>query len=79
MFIADPDSFDLVITDQTMPHLTGMELTDMMLKIRPDIPVILSSGLNETLLKGQINDAGIRKFLTSGKMKVYLIQNLDPF
>ncbi|MCK5517231.1 MAG: response regulator, partial [Desulfobulbaceae bacterium] len=64
LFQTAPDSFDLVITDQTMPHLTGMELTDRMLEIRPDLPVILSSGLSETILKGQKDETGIRKFLT---------------
>ncbi len=39
-----PDDFDLVITDQTMPHLTGEMLAKEMLKLRPDIPIILCSG-----------------------------------
>lgn len=43
-FMVRPDSFDLVITDQTMPHMTGEMLAKEMLKIRPDVPIILCSG-----------------------------------
>jgi CheY-like chemotaxis protein len=40
-FRANPENFDLVITDQTMPDLTGVELSTELLRIRPDIPIIL--------------------------------------
>ncbi len=43
-FQLDPDQYDLVIVDQTMPHLTGVMLAEELLKIRPDIPIILCSG-----------------------------------
>ncbi|HEY5512505.1 MAG TPA: response regulator, partial [Geomonas sp.] len=43
-----PESFDLVITDQTMPLMTGTELTRELLLIRPDIPVVLCTGLGPT-------------------------------
>ena len=51
MFRAEPASFDLVITDQTMPRMTGTELTRELVKIRPDIPVILCTGLGPTAEK----------------------------
>ncbi len=48
-FEADPDDFNLVITDQTMPKMTGVKLVEAILAIRPDIPVILCTGFSETL------------------------------
>jgi PAS domain S-box-containing protein len=45
VFRAQPDRFDLVITDQTMPHLTGERLAMEILGLRPDIPIILCTGL----------------------------------
>ncbi|MDO9079898.1 MAG: response regulator, partial [Desulfuromonadales bacterium] len=45
LFRADPQSFDLVITDQTMPHLTGEMLAREMLALRADLPIILCSGM----------------------------------
>ncbi len=44
VFIENPQQFDLVITDQTMPHMTGVMLAEEILKIRHDIPIILCSG-----------------------------------
>jgi two-component system, cell cycle sensor histidine kinase and response regulator CckA len=43
-FEKDPEGFDLVITDRTMPSMTGEELTGKILQIRPEMPVILCSG-----------------------------------
>ena len=45
LFCAEPESFDLVITDQTMPHLTGEMLAREMLGLRADLPIILCSGM----------------------------------
>ena len=44
-FQYDPDRFDLVITDQTMPHLTGEVFSRELLKIRPSLPIILCTGI----------------------------------
>ena len=41
LFRAEPDRFDLVITDMTMPHMTGDKLAQELMKIRPDMPIIL--------------------------------------
>ncbi|MEJ2698641.1 MAG: PAS domain S-box protein, partial [Desulfuromonadales bacterium] len=45
VFRAQPERFDLVITDQTMPHLTGERLALEILGLRPDMPIILCTGL----------------------------------
>jgi len=45
-FSADPASFDLVITDHTMPSLQGADLAEKLGDIRPDVPVIMVTGLN---------------------------------
>jgi CheY-like chemotaxis protein len=44
LFLEDPDRFDLVITDQTMPRITGIDLAERMLAQRNDIPIILFTG-----------------------------------
>src|SRR5208282_1792170 len=46
-FRADPDHFDLVITDHTMPGLQGADLAEELGALRPDLPVILMTGLNQ--------------------------------
>jgi len=55
--------FDVVITDQTMPGLTGDLLAAELLKIRPDIPIILCTGFSEKINEEQAEEIGIRKFL----------------
>ncbi len=62
-FKADPAAFDLVITDQTMPGLTGLELARNMLSIRPELPVILCSGYSAALSEQEVHAAGIKRFL----------------
>jgi PAS domain S-box-containing protein len=62
--IADtPSAFDLLITDMTMPHLTGLELTTKALAIRPDLPIILCTGFSELVNKEQARTIGIRAYL----------------
>ena len=62
VFRAQPDSFDLVITDQTMPHLLGQDLAREMLSIRPDLPIILCTGFSELIHEEEAKAAGIRDF-----------------
>ena len=63
IFQREPWRFDLVITDQTMPHLTGAELAKQMLDIRSDMPIILCSGFSEALTPEKITACGVRKFI----------------
>ncbi len=61
---------DLVITDQTMPQMTGLELADKIHGLRSDLPVILCSGYSETVFDKATRQAGINKFLAKPlKMK----------
>lgn len=63
IFRKKPDQFDLVITDQTMPGLTGADLAREMLQIRPDIPVILCTGYSATVSEEKAKAMGIREFV----------------
>ena len=62
-FQAAPDKFDLVITDMTMPQMTGKELAAEMLKIRPELPIILCTGFSEIITEDAAKQAGIQAFI----------------
>ncbi len=61
-FQNQPDQFDLVITDQTMPGMTGSDLARRMLRIRPDIPIILCTGYSNIISEEQVKSLGIKGF-----------------
>ena len=63
IFYKAPQNFDLVVTDMTMPNMTGAELSQELLKIRPDIPIILCSGFSELIDKDKAIDIGIQEYL----------------
>ncbi len=63
-FQSNPEAFDVVITDQTMPDMSGSELSIELLKIRPDIPIILCTGYSKKITKEKALRLGIRKYLT---------------
>jgi PAS domain S-box-containing protein len=63
-FQEEPDEFDLVITDQTMPNMTGTQLARELIAIKPDIPVILCSGYPENVNQEEVQSIGIKKFIT---------------
>jgi CheY-like chemotaxis protein len=62
-FRKNPYKYDLVITDQTMPHMTGAQLTRELIAIRPDIPVILCTGFSEKVNKKNFKARGVRAFV----------------
>jgi len=62
-FSGNPPAYDLVITDLTMPDMTGIELSRRLMEIRPDIPVILCSGFGETISPEAVASLGIRRLL----------------
>jgi CheY-like chemotaxis protein/anti-sigma regulatory factor (Ser/Thr protein kinase) len=63
LFRTDPQQFDLVITDQTMPQMTGLELAREIHRVRPDIPVILCTGFSETIGEDNFRSHGIDAFI----------------
>jgi PAS domain S-box-containing protein len=62
-FSSQPLDFDLVITDQTMPHLSGAEFAKVLLEIRPQLPVILATGYSTAINQEKAQAIGIREFL----------------
>ena len=58
-----PQEIDLVVTDMTMPNMTGAELSQKLLKIRPDIPIILCTGFSELIDKEKATALGIQEYL----------------
>jgi len=62
-FKSHGDDFDLVITDMSMPHLTGEELSKQLMEIRPDIPILLCTGYSEQFDATNAYAMGIKKFL----------------
>ncbi|MCF8063064.1 MAG: response regulator [Deltaproteobacteria bacterium] len=62
-FRDDPEGFDLVITDMTMPHMRGDELSRRMLALRPDLPVILCTGYSKRISDDKAGKIGVRSLL----------------
>ncbi|MFO7715151.1 PAS domain S-box protein [Desulfosarcina sp.] len=62
-FKANPDAYDLVITDMTMPNMTGDQFARKLLSIRPDMPVIILTGFSERISQENAADFGIKGLL----------------
>ena len=73
-FRNSPENFDLIITDQTMPHLSGIELAQKILQIRPDIPIILSTGYSSVVSKDKAKKFGVKRFLMKPVERKILIK-----
>ena len=63
LFQEAPRDFDLLLTDMTMPGLTGADLSLRIHAIRPDIPIILCSGFSEFIDGDKARDLGVQAFL----------------
>ena len=63
LFQADPQAFDLVLTDQTMPHMTGDVLAQELRRLRPELPIILLTGYNPLIDAAKARALGIDAFL----------------
>ena len=77
LFRDDPERYDLVITDYTMPQMTGIELAREMLATAPEIPIILCSGLDELVSREEVGKAGIREFLPKAAGKRELVKMIQ--
>jgi PAS domain S-box-containing protein len=62
-FKAHPSSFDLVISDMSMPNMTGDELAKELKKIKPDLPIIICTGFSERINKEKAELSGINDFI----------------
>ncbi|MDO9631128.1 MAG: ATP-binding protein, partial [Humidesulfovibrio sp.] len=71
-FLASPQSFDLVLTDQSMPRLSGIQLATRLREVRPDLPVVLCSGFSMVIPPDRIQALGkawlLAKPFTSGEL-----------
>ncbi|MGB5157546.1 MAG: PAS domain S-box protein [Desulfobacterales bacterium] len=72
IFKENADIFDLVITDMTMPFMTGIQLSKEIFRIRPEIPVVLCTGFNEHISSEKSFEIGISDFI----MKPYDMRKL---
>ena len=62
-FKADPEQFDLIITDMTMPHMTGDKLAVEIMKIYPEIPMILCTGFNSSISEEKTKELALKAFV----------------
>ena len=62
-FRSDPQDCDLIITDQVMPRMTGLQLASEMRQVRPGLPIILISGFNDPFIQDRVRDLGINAFV----------------
>ncbi len=62
-FRLNPSKFDLVITDMTMPKMTGDKFAAALLKIRPDIPIILCTGFSNKINRENAVELGIKRYI----------------
>lgn len=69
---AQPEKFDLLITDQTMPQMTGIDLARKVLGFRADLPIILCTGFSGLLTREKIRAIGIRELI----MKPFVVREL---
>ena len=77
LFRADPDQFKLILTDYSMPGMTGAELAERLLAIKPDIPVIVATGYNEGVDVDMLTRIGVKRLVRKpliAKEMVDLIQ-----
>jgi len=75
-FRAAPDKFDLVITDTTMPNMTGIELARKLMEIRFDIPIIICTGFSEKISPDKAAAMGIRGYVMKPIVKSELARKI---
>lgn len=75
LFRYDPMAFDLVITDQTMPGMSGIELARILLTMNPKLPVILCTGYSENVDQAKAHSLGIQGYI-SKPMEINTLFNL---
>jgi len=76
LFRAQPDRFDLVITDMRLPGMTGERLAENIKKIRRDTPIILCTGFGEDISKERARKMGIREILLKPLVNIDLTKTI---
>jgi PAS domain S-box-containing protein len=76
LFAEDPSAWDLVLTDQVMPKMKGVALAKKLLKLRPDLPIILYTGYSDSASEEVVKAAGIRTMLFKPVEGPLLIQHI---
>jgi len=72
----NPAEFDLVITDLTMPNMAGDALAQEIMRIRPDIPIILCTGFSKRISEEKAKDLGIRAFINKPILKPEIAETI---
>ena len=75
-FRAAPDKFDLVITDTTMPNMTGVQLAKKLMEIRPDISIVICTGFSEKISADKAKAMGIRGYIMKPVVKSELANKI---
>jgi len=68
----DTAAFDLIMTDLTMPGMTGLDFARQILKFRPELPIILMTGYSASLTAERVQGLGLRELL----LKPFTVQTL---
>jgi CheY-like chemotaxis protein len=76
LFNSDPDKYDLVISDMTMPNMTGDKLARELLNTRPDVPILICTGHSEKMSLEKANEIGIKGLLMKPVMKTDLAKTV---
>lgn len=76
LFLAKPGDFDLVVTDMTMPNITGEKLAVELMKVRPDIPIILCTGYSKKISDETASEFGLKAFLYKPVVMVDLVKTV---
>ncbi|QTA83039.1 Two component system response regulator/histidine kinase, PAS domain-containing [Desulfonema limicola] len=76
IFRKNPEIFDLVITDQSMPDIQGIQLAKNIIQIRPDIPIILCTGFSNAVNETTAKDMGINGFIKKPFSKMEIAETI---
>jgi len=76
-FLGAPEAFDALVTDLSMPHLPGLELADRFLRVRPDLPVVLTSGWVREEEEAAGRSLGVLGFVAKGSSVEEIVRAID--
>ena len=76
LFAEQPEAYDLLFTDQSMPGMTGIQLAEEVRRIRPDLPIVLCSDYSESLASDASDLSGVSAFLEKPINQLTLAQTL---